>query len=589
MKNIFKLFVLSLIGASLILSSCKKERSDDTTTPSTPSDYTITTVVGMVYDQNHDVLSDVEISLGNKTLTTNSDGSFIFNSVTVNKDRFLAKFKKANYFETVKTEKTIAGGITQLNVAMILKSTSSSISFLPENGGDIDMFGEGKIHFPAGLSYVDENNNPYTGNITVNAKYLDASSLEYSRFAPGGDQFGILTSNNNPDQAEKVYLMSIGGMLIELSNDNGDLLNLANDNDSLVKIETVIPSLFVSIAPDTIDNWYTGDNLAYASNEGSGRKEGGKYISQVEHFSYWSMQIPYTGSATIKGTVSDVSGNPVSGVRVNVGQSYAVTDNNGHYSRVVPAGIPGFIVQVLSTDYNNFSSNQVTQAGLADGETSIVDLVINIPSGDMIAVTGTLVGCNGQSLAGKVLMQNGSYTTQTYTQNGSFRLLIPVGIPSIAIQCQVGDNTKEVWIYPTTGDYDAGNIIICPPTPPPTGSNEININGDVYNNFTESTAHAYQASETTVYINMSSDNNDYVSFEISNYTGVGNYTFSTNDKATANISINGVSYGMHTGTLVVNQDQGAGGRFIGTFSGTAGSGETITGKFNAFKEADSTK
>lgn len=586
MRNLFRIFVLLMLGFASVLTSCKKERSEDTVTPAGPTDYATTTVVGMVFDQNHNVLSGVDITVGDKTFTTNYDGSFMFSNVTVNKNRFMAKFNKTNYFETVKTEKTVSGGITRLDVAMIDKSYSSSTSFSPTTGADLDMYADGKLHFPANLSYVDANGNPYTGNITVNAKFLDASSEDYSRFAPGGDQFGVLTTAGKSTQGDNVYLMSIGGMLIELTDGSGGLLNLASDNDSLVTVETPIPAIFAAMAPDSIDNWYTGGNLAYSSNEGSGRKEGGKYISEVGHFSYWSVQIPYTGSATINGTVTDASGNIVSGVRVNVGQSYAVTDNDGHYSRIVAAGIPGFLIQVLPTDYNNYSSNQVTQPSLGDGATVTVDLVIAIPAGDMIAVTGTLINCNSTPTAGKVFISYGSYVTQTFTQDGSFSLLVPTIATSITLKCQVGESTKDIYLNLSGVDYDAGNIQLCPP---PTGSNEITIDGTVYGDFTQSLAHIY-TSYNQLYIDASGDNRSFY-FYMDNFTGPGTYpiTISKDLKTNGSIDIDGSYYSPESGNIIVTQYGAVGGRVVGTFSITASGGETITGKFNSLREADQAK
>jgi len=586
MKNFFRIIILLMLGFTTVLTSCKKERAEDTVTPSGPTDYTTTTVLGMVYDQNHNTLSDVEITLGNKTFTTNYDGSFMFKNVTVNKDRFLAKFKKSNYFETVKTEKTISAGVTRLNVAMINKSSSASFSFSPTTGGDLDMYADGKIHFPAGLSYVDANGNAYTGNITVNAKFLDASTEDYSRFAPGGDQFGILSSGSKSIQGDNVYLMSIGGMIIELTDGSGNLLNLASDNDSSVTIETPIPSAFSLIAPDTIDNWYTGDNLAYSSNEGSGRKEGGRYLSEVSHFSYWSMQIPYTGSATIKGQVTDSDGDPVAGVRVNIGQSYAVTDNNGFYSRIVPAGVAGIPVQVLATDFNSYTSNQEIQPVLSDGQEVTVDLVITIPAGDMIAIYGTLVNCSSSPIAGSVLVSYGSYSAQTYTLDGSFSLLVPAAASSITIKCEAAGTSKEVWVYPSGVDYNAGNIVFCPP---PAGSNEVVVNGTITNDFTESTTHLY-ASEGRLYIHASNGNGNDMYFNIPGYTGIGDYNIVEYIRdATTSIYINGQGYDLASGTLTVTSYGGVGGRVIGTFSGATIAGETVTGKFNAFREADVAK
>ena len=582
MKNLFKLFAFFMLGFVVITSSCKKDRDNGEEIPVTPSDYTTTTILGMVYDENHNAIGNVDVTIGNNTFTTSWDGKFMKGNISVKKDRFMAKFIKANYFQTVRTEKTVAGGITRLNVTMIYKPSAMNTTITPSVGGELVVSSYGKITFPAGLNYVNKDGTVYTGTVYVHAKYLDPLDENYSRLVPGGDQYGI--HKEGTGEESEVMLSSMGGMIIELSDGSGELLNLDENNDSLVTIRTAIPAALQVGAPDSIDTWFSGGNMAYSSNEGKGRKEGGEYISQVGHFTYWSLEIPQSGHATIKGHVVNDMGNAVSGVRVMVGQSYAVTDNNGYYERIVPSGIiTGIMVQVMPIDFNNITSNIVHQSALSDGEVATVDLTLNT-SGVMREIKGRFVNCSGFPVAGEAFISQGSYTAQTYTLDGSFSILVPASWTYFTLKCNVNGTVKDVYINtPTSDPHIVGDIQICPP---PAGSNSVTVASTTFNSFNASTCHFY-VSGNSLSIYVSDGGSNYMSFEVGTYSGAGTYNLVEYLKsATAHVELATGYYQLQSGTLTISQDGGVGGRVIGTFSGTAVSGEAISGKFNSLREAD---
>jgi len=582
MKNLFKLSAIFMLGIVLITSSCKKDRNEEDTTPSTPSDFVTTNIMGIIYDESHNVLGNVEVTIGSNTFTTSWDGKFMKSNISVNKNRFMAKFKKANYFQTVRTEKTVSGGVSRLNVTMIYKPSAINTTITTGVGGELVVGSYGKITFPAELNYVTADGTDYTGTVYVHAKYLDPLDENYSRLVPGGDQYGMYKEGSTETS---VMLSSMGGMLIELSDASGALLNLDENNDSLVSIRTAIPAAMQVSAPDPIDTWFSGGNMAYSSNEGKGRKEGGEYISQVGHFTYWSLEIPQSGNATIKGHVLNDIGNPVAGVRVMVGQSYAVTDNNGYYERVVPSGvITGIPVQVMPIDFNNITSNIELVPVLSDGQMATADLTLNT-SGTMRAIKGKFVNCSNSPVPGEVFASQGSYTAQTYTQDGSFNILVPMDWQYFTLKCNVNGSVKDVYInMPTADPYDVGDIQICPP---PAGSNQVTVASTTYNNFNTSTSYLY-ASSNSFSIAISDGDQNSMNFEIMPYNGVGTYDIvEYNRSATANIQLGASEYyQFQSGTFIITQDGGIGGRVIGTFTGTAMSGESISGKFNALREPD---
>ena len=584
MKNLLKPIIIVIIGITMIVTSCNKD-DNETTTPTPPSGIVGTTISGVVFGTDHFPLSEVEVKVGNLTQTTGLDGSFLFEDVPVSDDRYKVEFSRNGYFETYRSGKAESNGVTKVEVSMvglsILEQTTYTSNFNVTTGGVLYGLTDTILYFPSNMHYIKEDGTTYTGNVDAYVKYVDASQPEYSQVVAGGDQFGRAGSND-------YYLQSFSGLMIALLDDNGDKLELAADNSQFAQIHVEIPASMLTDAPDTIDSWYNGGDLAYATNSGVGRRTGGKYTSAVGHFSLWSMQEKYSAYGTITGRISDCNGDPVNGVRVQVGQSYAITNNDGIYSRIVPAGVDNIVIQVLAEDYFGNASTPVTENALTNNEVR-ADVDISLPC--VGTITGRLVNCSGQPVPGQVVVTDGSGNiSKTYTENGYFELKFDQNITFYTINAKGYNYDASIMVNGASYPYNAGDITLCPPVAPPVGSNNVTIDGTSYYDFTTADG-GYYGTEVSLYAH---GNDGYISFTIDNCTGTGTYSLSPYQplkgaksiNSFGSVTIDTTSYSISSGNIVITTFDDVGGRIIGNFSGNADSGESISGEFNMQRNPD---
>jgi len=590
MKNLIQFFIVTVIAITITFISCNKDSNKSN--PSPPSGVVGTTISGVVFNTNHNPMSGVEVTVGSFVKTTSTDGAFLFENIPVSNDRYKVEFKKDGYFETYRAGKAEINGVTKVAVSMVsmevLDPTTFTMNFSTTTGGvlygvlssPIDTI----LYFPPNLNYIKkEDGTSYIGNVNVYVKYVDATLPEYSQVVAGGDQFGRIGNSD-------YYLNSYSGLMVALFDDNENELDLGTNYNQLAEVHVKIPNSILPNAPDSVDTWYNGGNLAYASNNGGrGRKRDGKYVSAVGHFSLWSMQTKFSEYGTITGRITDCNGNPVNGIRVQVGQSYAITNNDGIYSRIVPAGVDNIIVQVLAEDYFGNASAPIIENTLANNE---IRTDADIQLACVGTITGHIVNCSGQPVPGQVVVSDGSVNVATtYSENGYFELKFDQNSTYYTINVKAYNYETSIVVNGASFPYDAGNITLCPPVAPPVGSNNVTIDGTSYNNFTSADGE-YYGTELSLYAH---GNDGYISFSIDNCTGEGTYPISGYQPLKTTKSINSygsvtidtTSYSISSGNIVITTLDDVGGRIIGNFSGTAESGESISGEFNMQHNPDS--
>ena len=563
MKNLIKLLAVVLISITITFISCNKDANKSNST--TPSGIVGTTISGVVFNTSHIPMDGVEVTVGTYTKTTGTDGAFLFENIPVSNDRYKVEFKKDNYFETYRSGKAEINGVTKVEVSMVgisvAEATTYTTSINTASGGVLYGITDTILFLPPNLHYIREDGTSYTGNVDVIAKYVDASLPEYSQVVAGGDQFGRIGSTD-------YYLESYSGLMVAMFDNNGDRIDLASDNTESATIHIEIPGSMLVDAPDSAGSWYNGGDLAYSTNNGTGKRTGGKYTAAVGHFSLWSMQTKYTEYGTIMGRVTDCNGEPANGVRVQVGQSYAITNNDGIYSRVVAAGVDNIVVQILSEDYFGNASAPITENALINGE---IRDNIDIQMPCVGTITGQIVNCSGQPVPGQVVITDGGVNiAKTYTENGYFELKFDQNATSFTINVLGYNYQTSVMVNGAAFPYDAGNITLCPPVIPPVGSNNITIDGTSYYDFTSADG-GYYGNLLSLYAHGGIG---YFSFSIDNCTGTGTYplTIAKSISSYGSVTIDTTSYSIHQGSITVTTFDDVGGRIIGNFSGTAESG-----------------
>ncbi len=116
MKTIAKILFLTVL-VNIVLVSCKKDR-DEEPTPTNPSTLS-TSVAGTVVDKNGFPLSNVTVTIGNLSTTTDYNGIFYFPSAALPITRFNIRFEKQGYFPLERSGIPRSGKPIVLNVGLI--------------------------------------------------------------------------------------------------------------------------------------------------------------------------------------------------------------------------------------------------------------------------------------------------------------------------------------------------------------------------------------------------------------------------------------------------------------------------------------
>ncbi|GAB4283189.1 MAG: hypothetical protein Kow0068_08000 [Marinilabiliales bacterium] len=576
MKSAIKYFIL--IGALAILfSGCKKDE-DLLSSPSNNigTKKVLETLSGIVVDEFGAPLADVTVMAHGQTYITKADGFYIFSNLLISNNRYVVSFSHNDYFSVVRSDAYEAGKPGRIDVQLIPltpSATNDSTSFMANTGGTLNVGTLITLDFPPDV-FMYESGLPYNGRVHVAAAYSDPTTNNYNRTTYGGDQRGVDPSTNM-----ETVLQAFVGTSIELRDDAGNKLQLNPNMQQQVSFTLEIPAPLANAAPSKIDI-FTYDNtggLKMANYSGSNinqaTKTGGKYQGALGHFSFISCELAYTMTANVRGTVTDINGNPVPGVLVQVGQSYAITDANGYYNREVPAGVQ---MQVGIPDYFGapYGLQNITPYNIT------VHNITGLPVTQ--TVTGKLVDCDGNPIAGHINIDILGYIISTYTQTGTFAINTPAG-------------SFDFYAYGNNSHYDQqfvvnpnlGNITLCPQYT--LGQSYVVLTGGpmmfsgYVHPFDQGTFQGYvyyTSNPLTSILAGDTGNMDYLSVSVDG-DATGTYTIGFN--AQVDIELRGDLITLETGTVQISRFDPVGGLIEGTFSGTASDGTQATGAFSVYR------
>jgi len=232
-KLIFKcLSFCSIIGILLLCAGCPVIFTDD--------EYEFGSISGKVTDLNNNSLAAVKVKLGDKEVYSDNNGLFLIEKIPIGEDK-VVEFTKSNHVSNQKQATIRLNKNTFVFAALGIWDKSETINPSQEN---TIIFQNAKVKLPAN-GIVDENLNPFTGDVTVKAAYFDPMSDNYGDVFPG-DFEGENASGNT------VQIESYGFINVELSGGN-QALNLANG--SVADISIPIPDALKTNAPNSIPLW----------------------------------------------------------------------------------------------------------------------------------------------------------------------------------------------------------------------------------------------------------------------------------------------------------------------------------------------
>jgi hypothetical protein len=466
MRNSFldKKFGFLVVMLLILAASCKRTQIDIVPDPPpTPgvivpvndAPQVTASVSGIVLDESNAPIVSAVVTSGTATTTTNSNGMFILNNISLSKENGSVTVVKAGYFKGIRSFKTTAGKNHSVRLQMMARVLSGTVNAAA--GGTITSNGGATIIFPA-AAFVTNAGAAYTGTVNVYSRWIDPTAANLPFIIPG-DLRGI--STNGVENILETYGM-VGA---ELTDASGNTLKIATGKTATVSFP--IPASLTASAPASIVLWHFDDASARWKENGTATKTGSTYTAQVDKFSFWNCDVGITNFINLDYTLINATTNtPLVSTstrikRVSNGRyGYGVTNNAGFVSGLVPKN-EALVLEVVATSGCNtvaYSQN----IGPFTANTSLGNINITIPSSQYISFTGTLLNCSAAPVSNGYISLyatggGGAYATTNAAGAFSFSILNCSGT-NITYNYQGTDNTTSQQSSVLAGNTSNGAV-----------------------------------------------------------------------------------------------------------------------------------
>ncbi len=503
--------VAAFVAAGLLLSQCNP---DDTAPPPPPAgassdaEYIAgngpkvkNTLSGTVIDEKARPVTGAVVEAYGEVVTTDAEGDFTLQNVSVPASRCYLKCTKDGYFTASTAYIPQANGTGV--VRLVLMSAAASHQVEAATGGTATLPDGSSVQLPAG-GVVRADGTPYDGTVHVTVRHLDPAAADFLALIPGGDLAARRADNSG------AMLYSYGMLRVLLRDDDGDDLQLAKGKESTITMS--VPPSSLADAPATIPLWYFDEKAGLWLEEGEATRQGNKYVGKVKHFTDWNLDLPGQGvDVEIKleteggggpGPVKEMpvdpenpgepiltggvpcTGYPTRHVLVSVGQMLARTDENGFIrmrvpdNRVYPVLLyngPGHVQKIA--DVGPFSQGQPP-----------VKRTFKLPC--PVFVVGRTV-CNGNPFQADFILNTDeilSYGKRPTDGKGVFRVTVAPGYESTITVTDPSTGKKRNITFTAPKEdgvtVSLGNIELCATPQAQVNDNVITLNGDGYANET---------------------------------------------------------------------------------------------------------
>ena len=351
----------------------------------------------------------VRSMFGGEETRTDANGVFFLNNITVYDKLGFISIEKPGFHKGSRSFLPLVSGSNRVNVQLLPMDLSGS--FESGDGGEITS-GLLQLNFPANA--IEQNGQPYTGEVHVYAQALDPASSAMFDQMPGELLGGMNDSLR--------LLRSFGMAAVELRDENMNELQIAEGNS--VTLQFTIPETLQSDAPETIDWWSFDESLGYWKHEGEAQKQDNFYLGEASHFSWWNCDVPQNFN-DFNGSINTVDGDPISDAQVNVvtpnlGTGITYTNAEGVFTGRVPKNQTlTFNINLTCETTNDwtlaYSESIVSGTEVIEGNYTPASL------DERYKISGTIVNCEGEPIEsgyakvwGQIFLANeGEFNIQT--------------------------------------------------------------------------------------------------------------------------------------------------------------------------------
>ena len=450
-----RLLILVLLFPFLF-NNCSSDSGIDGNSNDTPLNFgseVTKNFTGQILDESNNPVSNVAITVANKTATTDVNGVFIINNATVREKFAFVTAKKTGYLDGSRSL-VPTNGMNNVRITLL----SGTIVGTVNSGatGSISLANGAKVTFDG--NFKTETGQAYSGVVSVIMKHLDPTDATTVDKMPG-----MLLAQNS--SGEERVLESYGMMNIELRGAASQKLQLS----TTAQIEMPISTTQLAASPTTIPLWHFDETLGYWKEEGAATKQGTKYVGTVSHFSWWNCDAQFP-TVRLTVTVVNSNGTPLANVRVGIrraSNSYTVsgtTNAQGQVSGLVPKNET--LTMVVFDSCGNTVST--TSIGPFSVDTILPNLVISNSTIQSTLVQGNLLKCDGTNATnGYVLMRYGNQNMLATVTNGAFSFTMLVcsatntGFSLQGFDYENLQTTNSINFTFTSPITNVGNITAC--------------------------------------------------------------------------------------------------------------------------------
>jgi hypothetical protein len=399
MKLLHSSLAVSVLAGLLLLTTCKKHDLPSNGNPGIPPNYNnpntskpvLASVAGTIVDDRDNPLGGVTVRAAGKSLITDLQGYFRFDSIMLDKSASLVTAEHTGYFKAFRVFPAGSNDLETIRIKLIPKDKTGTVA--GSSGGSVTLPDNAQITLGAGAVINKLTNQPYTGTVSVYAATIDPTAADIGERVPGS--FLAVDKNN-----QRVVLRSYGMMNMELEGASGEPLQLAPGKKASVKF--AIPTSQVAQAPATIDLWSVDETTGLWKDENlTATKSGNFYVAEVTHFSSWNCDIPDPTVLlifTLRGPGGDTI--KLTPVRIRTtgpdpwsAQGYS--DLTGEVKGNVPMGKPLHVE--VRDNCHHIVYEQDVPALYEDKDLGVVTITPSQQS--MVTFKGIVTNCSGQPLA----------------------------------------------------------------------------------------------------------------------------------------------------------------------------------------------
>lgn len=404
-----------LLFAVLVLTTgaCQKNISgeiDEVIVP--PVKETVqTSIQGRILDEHELPLAGASVTCGGKDTTTDVNGNFLLENVTVSEDAAVVGVSKTQY---ISGNRTLVVNPNSLHyVQIMLYEQQATATFSSTGGGTVNL-PEGVLTVPAN-NVLQENNTAYSGIADVNYKYINPENDRFSDVMPG-DLRGI-------NKAKKqLGLQCFGMMALELSGQNGEKLHLSKP----VTIKIAIPGSLQNSAPAQTPLWFFNVTSGYWEEDGVATRQGDFYVANVKNPGFWQCAATYD-LVKLQTKIVDQHNLPVPNVRMVIQTKldfipvYSYTGADGIFTGKVPVNAQ--LIIAFTNPCKDLFFQQET--GPFSTASIINNLRVELPANNTLVINGIANNCINQPVQkGMVCIMVDGLQYATAIENGHYTMSI---------------------------------------------------------------------------------------------------------------------------------------------------------------------